>query len=81
MAYDLPALPNWKGVPVDNLTRVEVRREVKVIPLAAEIPPTHCPRCEKELKDYKSDFDTSRQAFKVTGKFCEKGHWTWLTWN
>lgn len=71
---------NWKGIPPDNLKRQEVWDRIKIVPMATEFVSTHCPKCGLVLSPYKSDFDVKTCEFRVTGKFCREGHWTYLTW-
>lgn len=73
---------NWVGLPPANLFRSQVYFLLHEFNKFADViwyEKIHqCPKCEKTLKYYESDWCDKRKDFVVFGKYCEEGHFTIL---
>lgn len=77
------AKSNWDGIPNDDLTWEEVKEACPVRRGIIEITPIVCPVCGSVFKEYKSDGwidEDGTLQHMVMGKYCSKGHWTYLYW-
>jgi len=83
---EVPAQPNWFGVPEPGLTWDEVSEKSQeispIIPMTLPKVPEFCPICKKRLLDYRSDWQKIEDSgqYMVIGNYCSDGHWTHLEW-